>query len=385
MVPMHAIGLALALPGKLAAALTKTSRHIDIALMGATRNNQSNIRASIPGGQTYSEVMSKLPPRMRAAHAGQVAGGVFGAAAYSRPDAHRDAPYGAPSRHAADRSLSGTQYDQPGTRIATALTNGVPRPTRTGSHFILGNRSDEPISAETRAPQFADRLNVVTFRSLRAASGMPSERSRRAQRAAVSDTAIWGAGAPDTALAGSPPTSGARGMTNERAISAPGAASRSGIASFERGSGIVDQTVAPMAIANSRAEQDRKSAGPAPTPSVDPAFAPVRRPTGSVTFGDSAVPTTLPLMRPPENWSSRGTGASAATGSGQHPADMPKNSEAGTSDNSGPTRGDVFLDGTLVGRWMAKRLAHEVGRPPSGGPAFDPSRSPFPPGRMIGG
>ncbi len=59
MVPMHAIGLALALPGKLAAALTKTSRHIDIALMGATRNNQSNIRASIPGGQTYSEVMSQ--------------------------------------------------------------------------------------------------------------------------------------------------------------------------------------------------------------------------------------------------------------------------------------------------------------------------------------
>ena len=51
----------------------------------------------------------------------------------------------------------------------------------------------------------------------------------------------------------------------------------------------------------------------------------------------------------------------------------------------GPTQGDVFLDGTLVGRWMARKLAREVGRPPSGSPAFDPTRSPFPPGRMIGG
>jgi len=50
-----------------------------------------------------------------------------------------------------------------------------------------------------------------------------------------------------------------------------------------------------------------------------------------------------------------------------------------------PTQGDVYLDGSLVGRWMARTLAEQAGRPPTGGPAFDPTRSPFPPGRMIGG
>ena len=53
--------------------------------------------------------------------------------------------------------------------------------------------------------------------------------------------------------------------------------------------------------------------------------------------------------------------------------------------SGGPTQGDVYLDGALVGRWMARTLAAEAGRPASGGTAFDPRRNAFPAGAMIGG
>ena len=52
---------------------------------------------------------------------------------------------------------------------------------------------------------------------------------------------------------------------------------------------------------------------------------------------------------------------------------------------AGQIQGDVYLDGTLLGRWMSRALSREAGRPPTGGAWFDPRRSPLPPGRMIGG
>jgi hypothetical protein len=52
---------------------------------------------------------------------------------------------------------------------------------------------------------------------------------------------------------------------------------------------------------------------------------------------------------------------------------------------AGPMEGDVYLDGTLLGRWMARTLAAEAGRPASGNAAFDPRRGVFPAGAMIGG
>jgi hypothetical protein len=39
---------------------------------------------------------------------------------------------------------------------------------------------------------------------------------------------------------------------------------------------------------------------------------------------------------------------------------------------SSPTGGDVFLDGTRLGHWLASTLAREAGRPPAGGSSFDP-------------
>jgi hypothetical protein len=61
-------------------------------------------------------------------------------------------------------------------------------------------------------------------------------------------------------------------------------------------------------------------------------------------------------------------------------------SSGGTTGGSGgPEQGDVYLDGTLMGRWMSRALAKEAARPPAGGAAFDGRRNPLPTGRMIGG
>jgi hypothetical protein len=55
-----------------------------------------------------------------------------------------------------------------------------------------------------------------------------------------------------------------------------------------------------------------------------------------------------------------------------------------TKSDMPPAEGDVYLDGTLVGRWMEKQLARAAARQPVGSSAFDPTRSRFPTGTMIG-
>ncbi len=59
-------------------------------------------------------------------------------------------------------------------------------------------------------------------------------------------------------------------------------------------------------------------------------------------------------------------------------------SSTSSASKSGPTEGDVFLDGTLVGRWMARTLTQAAARQPSSGSAFDPTRNRLPAGTMIG-
>lgn len=46
-------------------------------------------------------------------------------------------------------------------------------------------------------------------------------------------------------------------------------------------------------------------------------------------------------------------------------------------------RGDVFLDGARVGRWMSEQMAREAGRPNTGPTGFDPRRSPAWPGAAV--
>ena len=50
----------------------------------------------------------------------------------------------------------------------------------------------------------------------------------------------------------------------------------------------------------------------------------------------------------------------------------------------GPTRGDVFLDGTRMGRWVSDNLAREATRPQAGNTGFDPRIGPTWPGTLQG-
>jgi hypothetical protein len=107
----------------------------------------------------------------------------------------------------------------------------------------------------------------------------------------------------------------------------------------------------------------------------------------------AAAPEAVDLRPAPNAAGTRGAGTATTTGShasaperGGAAAglDAAHRSDARIETNV-PRQGDVFLDGALMGRWMARTLAREAGRAPSGGAAFDPRRSPLPTGRMIGG
>ena len=69
---------------------------------------------------------------------------------------------------------------------------------------------------------------------------------------------------------------------------------------------------------------------------------------------------------------------------------MPSNlSKPGGKDRDAPAsqqiRGDVFLDGAVVGRWMSRFLSHEAERGASGRTGFDVRRGRLLPGPAVGG
>ncbi len=68
--------------------------------------------------------------------------------------------------------------------------------------------------------------------------------------------------------------------------------------------------------------------------------------------------------------------APSASPSYAPPAPSSRSSETGM-------RGDVFLDGTRVGRWMSEQMARDAGRPNTGPTGFDPRRSPAWPGAAV--
>ena len=53
--------------------------------------------------------------------------------------------------------------------------------------------------------------------------------------------------------------------------------------------------------------------------------------------------------------------------------------------SAGPTEGDVYLDGALVGRWISRFLTQAAGRASAGPTGFDPRRGRLLPGATVGG
>jgi hypothetical protein len=98
--------------------------------------------------------------------------------------------------------------------------------------------------------------------------------------------------------------------------------------------------------------------------------------------GGPAAPGGGAAAVPAEGGDGTASGALAAATSPSQAVTIPAG--VGQAAGGGPTEGDVYLDGTLVGRWMARTLARAAARPASGGAAFDPTRSRLPVGAMIG-
>ena len=78
---------------------------------------------------------------------------------------------------------------------------------------------------------------------------------------------------------------------------------------------------------------------------------------------------------------SGGIGSGAASGVAAQ--QQPQQGNIAQSD-ARSTGGDVYLDGTLVGRWMERQLGRSAARQPVGSSAFDATRSRLPTGTMIG-
>ncbi len=96
--------------------------------------------------------------------------------------------------------------------------------------------------------------------------------------------------------------------------------------------------------------------------------------TGRLTAGP------LPPATAPERAPVGSQGATEAGATAQAPAAPPP-----AAANAGPTEGDVYLDGALVGRWISRFLTQEAGRASAGPTGFDPRRGRVLPGATVGG
>lgn len=89
-----------------------------------------------------------------------------------------------------------------------------------------------------------------------------------------------------------------------------------------------------------------------------------------------ASPTAAPLAPPI---------ALPAYASTVAPAPRASAAPAAPTPTPGPTGGDVYLDGTRMGRWISDQLARDVGRPQAGTAGVDPRLSAIWPGALQGG
>jgi hypothetical protein len=250
---------------------------------------------------------------------------------------------------AAATERRGTSEPSPGfasTAIPRATSRATaPAPSQTG--FSVNSPEDKPRCGQ--GFPFKSKTLTVTMLAQTApgeASGMDEQSGWKAGAAGLRSTASDARARPGNAI---PPVAGRRddGGRGPSVAKFPNAATSGGHSAALFGAG------APGAM-----------------PHVNPASTAPARQAANMLAPTADGPVALPAGLPPE-------AAAAAEISGDSGAPNSSNRQT-------PTEGDVYLDGTLVGRWMARTLAREAGRPPSGGTAFDATRSRLPPGTMIG-
>lgn len=138
-----------------------------------------------------------------------------------------------------------------------------------------------------------------------------------------------------------------------------------------------------------RPRDDRRPGGAEAGEQVAPPAQPSLAGPATASFAAFAAPHLPPAVASKEPANDR-TGAPSspprpATGAapGMGPA-LPSAVPPAAAETSRSMSGDVFLDGTRVGRWMSERMERDAGRPPVGPTFFDPRQSPAWAGATIG-
>jgi len=386
--PVHEVGLAMALPGRLGGALANGIKHVQIAISGLKLSDRTFAKfGGAPATKHFHATLKKYSG-LTIAPGDELPAGQPSSISADRPvDDHNMAWHRQPRPSEKQNHSSSFQRQRP---IASARAvhvpaeSGVPhasvRPHAILAAAAAGRRGSEPHSE--RAKLVSDtagggearadaRHNAEARGTARAFSGRKVNSAAIAANAAVEPGAPVGKAARlKLTVAQRPPgLPEAAGQNNaEAARLAPS------LLTSMPGSQISETSRKPRS-----AQSGRSDGAAAP-------YAPVRR-AAPRSDGISSTAAPNEVSRDwPANPRGRGADHPCRAGTAEGAAIAPKDNDAAApAGGGGPTQGDVFLDGTLVGRWMARKMAQEAGRPPSGSPAFDPTRSPFPPGRMIGG
>jgi hypothetical protein len=389
MAAVHEVGLALALPGGLGRVLTRANRHVNIALIGLRRIDRGLAKLGGSGGDMRPMAGLKRHRAALAGNAGVPASLAPEATRQGSRTADRDATPGQ-QRRPADPNRTPTREAKPTTAnrgIVLTLADGIPRPATGGRQFIPvpnGNGAAVGGTRSARAELVARpaATGVSAPGARRTAEGPLATHSiatREATSPAVKKEAVKFTAVPTRQVA---PWK----MTMSRRQPGIAVAGSPNATTPERSNPPSGQPTSPAAMREFLVDQDIGPPRPASLPAAFSGFAPARRaaPPSAAKASSATMAVGAPAIRL-GSLPSRGEIENPATGTPQGATATQGGNEAVAPAGGGPTQGDVFLDGTLVGRWMARKLAHEAGRPPSGSPAFDPTRSPFPPGRMIGG
>jgi hypothetical protein len=142
---------------------------------------------------------------------------------------------------------------------------------------------------------------------------------------------------------------------------------------------VMSPPASPLGTIGRRLSSSTETASPESPANATQSFAPMGTSRDGATQG---APGVAGIQLPSGNVFSNSGAPGPATGLTAQPQPAPNDSNAPSA--VGPTEGDVYLDGTLMGRWIMRALTQAASRQPSGSAAFDSTRSRLPAGAMIG-